>query len=163
MVRTYPKFDSWWEHHFTEVLMLECLVIGDSIASGVAQARRNCVEIAEVGIDSTKWSKKFSLDSRVSSPYKVVVISLGTNDWKIDNLSNNLADIRDKIKGEMVVWILPSWTIKPEQRKRVELVASRYGDRTLDISNKVGYDAVHPKDLSAYSEIADQAFRPRLK
>lgn len=142
--------------------MLDCLVIGDSIASGIAQARARCVAIAEVGIDSGKWSRKYANDSRVSRPYRVVVISLGTNDWKTDNLSKNLTDVRERVKADMVVWVLPSWTIKPEQRKKVELVASRYGDRTLDISTKVGYDAVHPKDQAAYSEIADRVFKPYL-
>jgi lysophospholipase L1-like esterase len=122
--------------------MLECLMMGDSIAVGIGQNRPECVTIAKVGITSDKWYKQYS--HRIDQPFKIVVISLGTNDWKTTYTAEYLYDIRKKVKANAVVWILPSLTLKPTQRAIVREIASEFKDKTMDISQFIGPDGIHP-------------------
>ncbi len=39
--------------------MIECLILGDSIAVGTAQARPECVAYATSGINTTQFNKKY--------------------------------------------------------------------------------------------------------
>lgn len=133
--------------------MLECLILGDSIASGIASHRPECMNISEIGISSEKWYKQFV--HKIDRPFKTVVISLGTNDWKTRTTAESLYDIRNKIKANLVIWILPSTTLKPTQRSIVKEIANEFNDKILDISTKVGYDGMHPTD-SGYKLIADE-------
>ena len=38
--------------------MIECLIVGDSIAVGVSQVRHECMSIAKSGINSSDWNKQ---------------------------------------------------------------------------------------------------------
>jgi lysophospholipase L1-like esterase len=131
--------------------MIECLILGDSIAVGIGQNRPDCTTIAKVGITSDKWYKNYS--HKITDAYKVVVISLGTNDWKTILTAEYLYDIRSKVKADMVVWILPSLTLKPTQRALVKEIANEFHDKTMDISQFTGPDGIHPTGRG-YNQIA---------
>ncbi len=133
--------------------MLECLIMGDSIAVGIGMNRPDCVTIAKVGITSDKWYKQYS--HRIDQPFKVVVISLGTNDGKVTYTAEYLYDIRKKVKANAVVWILPSLTLKPTQRAIVQEIASEFKDKTMDISTFIGPDGYHPTG-KGYQSIASR-------
>jgi hypothetical protein len=64
----------------------------------------------------------------------------------------SLREVRKKMKAKMVIWILPSYTLKPYQRKIINSIASEYGDKMIDITLYVGYDGYHPSD---YKPVAD--------
>jgi len=132
--------------------MLECLIMGDSIAVGIGMNRPDCAVVAKVGITSDKWYKQYS--HKINDPFKIVVISLGTNDWKTIYTAEYLYDIRKKVKANAVVWILPSLTLKPTQRAIVQEIASEFKDKTMDISTKIGPDGIHPTG-KGYREIAN--------
>jgi len=57
--------------------MLECLILGDSIAVGVAQFRPECVAYAKGGINSRQWVNSYITKNRSAN---TVIISLGSND-----------------------------------------------------------------------------------
>ena len=57
--------------------MLECLIVGDSIAVGVSQVRPECQSIAKSGINSRDWNNKHLHKLK---PARTLVISLGAND-----------------------------------------------------------------------------------
>jgi lysophospholipase L1-like esterase len=133
--------------------MLECLIIGDSIAVGIGMNRPDCAVIAKVGITSDKWYRDNI--SKIKDSFKIVVVSLGTNDWKNDLTSKRLYEIREKIKADMVVWILPSATLKPTQRVIVREIANEFHDKTMDISQFIGPDGIHPH-WKGYQTIAKQ-------
>ena len=59
--------------------MIECMIIGDSIAVGVALQRPECVTYSKSGWTSQRWVRDY-LDTAKSKPAEVVVISLGAND-----------------------------------------------------------------------------------
>jgi hypothetical protein len=121
--------------------MLECLILGDSIAVGVGMARPECMTVAEVGITS----EDFAFTYRGPPGAMRVIVSLGSND-KHDS-SEALAYLRQHINGH-VIWILPA---RRYQQAAVRKMAQRYGDRVVAIPS-VRRDGVHPAD---YRRLAD--------
>ena len=57
--------------------MLECLIVGDSIAVGVSQVRPECASIAKSGINSRDW---VTHNLGKLEPAKTLIISLGANE-----------------------------------------------------------------------------------
>ena len=133
--------------------MLECLVIGDSIGSGIASVMPQCIRMAEPAISSKGWFTKYgdrpALDMQA---YKFTVISLGTNDEHVPIAT--LKKIRDKLTTTRVMWILPSAEKRMKQRQMVFDLAISYGDIPIDISPYVGSDKIHPPTVSAYQNVA---------
>jgi len=130
--------------------MIDCLVMGDSIAVGTAHFRKECAVIAKSGINSTDWRKKH-LSSIPDA--KTTIISLGSNDW--DKLTaKNLQDIRNKIQGK-VFWILPSSTRKPRERQVVIDIANEFQDTVVDRPKEMSSDGIHPT-FNGYKELAEK-------
>lgn len=131
--------------------MLECLILGDSIAVGTAQVRPECVSYSKGGINSYQW-----LNANVGkSPYiaKTVIISLGSNDHKYVKTLSELRNIRELTKADRVYWILPA--IKPDIQEMVKKVAAENGDTVLPIT-RLQTDGIHPS-WAGYKELANQA------
>ena len=140
--------------------MLECLIIGDSIALGLAQAKTECVAIVRSGISTRKWYNQFNQNPAYSEKeYKVAVISLSTNDMVGGYTSEYLYNVRKDVKAQMVIWILPSWTLKPKQFQMVKEIANEFKDGILDITAHIGSDGIHPPNLNAYKDIAKKVFK----
>jgi len=134
--------------------MLECLILGDSIAVGLGQARPECVTIARSGITSERWVRGFGSNPYYKDDtYKVAIISLGTNDYK-NMTSEMLYLIRKDIKASKVIWLLPSYSLKPVQRLIIIEISNEFKDKVLDISEHVGRDGIHPPALEDYRQIA---------
>lgn len=129
--------------------MLDCLIIGDSIAVGVSQVRKECTSISKSGITSTNW-KKNHVNSIPSS--KNTIISLGANDWD-KKTSQNLLEIRKAITGK-VYWLLPSER-KPQERQAVIEIANEFKDVIIDRPKSISADGVHPT-YTGYKELAEK-------
>jgi lysophospholipase L1-like esterase len=129
--------------------MIECLIIGDSIAVGTAQARPECIAYAKGGWNTWQWNKEF-LKNDLSA--KTVIISLGSNDHKGVRTKAELQRIREKVGVKArVYWILPA--IKPDIQQIVNDMAKEYGDVVLPI-NRLQPDKIHPS-WAGYKEIAN--------
>jgi lysophospholipase L1-like esterase len=129
--------------------MIDCLIMGDSIAVGTAQVRQECVSYSKGGINSYQW-----LNSNVGkSPYlaKTVIISLGSNDHKYVKTLSELRNIRELTKADRVYWILPA--IKPDIQDIVRKVAAENGDVVLPIT-RLQKDGIHPS-WAGYKELAE--------
>ena len=136
--------------------MLDCLVMGDSIAVGIGQSRPDCFTVAKVGITSDKWFKQYN--PKLDGNFKVVVISLGTNDYH-GTTAEYLYKIRKNVKANLVVWVLPSEVLKPTQRVIIREIANEFHDKTIDIREHVGRDGIHPPSLIEYRKIGDKIRR----
>jgi lysophospholipase L1-like esterase len=130
--------------------MLECLILGDSIAVGTAQVRPECVSYSNGGINSYQWLNKNIQHTPLQA--KHVIISLGSNDHKYVNTESELRTIRQLTKANRVYWILPA--IKPDIQATVKKVAAEYGDIVLPIT-RLQKDGVHPS-WAGYKELANQ-------
>lgn len=131
--------------------MIECLIMGDSIAVGIAQMRPDCVVEAKVGINSEDYANGLYRHFEVVDAKKTI-ISLGSNDAGIDSYGPMLA-LREVIKGD-VVWILSS-----NNRESVFAalqIAKHYGDSVIDVGAfPMQIDRVHPTK-KGYGLIANE-------
>jgi len=132
--------------------MLECMILGDSIAVGIAQQKPECAVIARVGITSENWYKNFHTNPNTKKSYKIVVISLGSNDYK-NTTAEALYNIRKHINADMVFWISPSLTLKPIQRTVIKELANEFKDKVIESHPYISYDGIHPTP-SGYKQIA---------
>ncbi len=133
--------------------MLECLIIGDSIAVGVSHIRKECTAIAKSGINSRDWSQQHLQKLK---PTKTIIISLGANDYKGIDTETNIRKLREKVIAERVFWLLPSSKLKPAQVEIVKQVASEYGDIVIPRPERdISADGVHPTYVG-YKKLADK-------
>lgn len=124
--------------------MLECLIIGDSIAVGTHMARPECVAYAHGGWNSWQWNKDY-LDKASAEPSKTVIISLGANDHKGVKTEQELRKMRSAIKGQRVFWISPGKDRKPIPQDAIERIAKEYGDTILNRPEAhMSSDRIHP-------------------
>ena len=127
--------------------MIECLVLGDSIAVGVGSVSPQCQTIAKVGINS----KNFVVSRKHIPHANTTVISLGSNDGNAD-FSKYLKQLRAKVSGK-VIWILSNNNTKA--RKIALNIARQNGDSVVYLSSFATADGVHPK---SYRSIAKKIF-----
>ena len=124
--------------------MIDCLIIGDSIAVGTHMARPECVAYARGGWNSWQWNKDY-LSKASDQPAKTVIISLGANDHKGVKTEFELRKMREAIKGDRVFWIDPGQDRKPVPHDAIVRIAKEYGDTILSRpKNHMSADGVHP-------------------
>ena len=137
--------------------MLECLILGDSIAVGISTQRPECATIAKGGINSWSWVNKNITKNLYA---KTVIISLGSNDHKYVKTKRELETIRENVKADRVFWILPQGNLKASEvpieriQEYVNTVAKHYGDTVLPIQH-VSSDNIHPTSRG-YKTLANQ-------
>ena len=118
--------------------MLECLIVGDSIAKGIGQIRTECVTLAQSGINSQDWNDTYI---RKVKPAQTTIISLGSNDYRQLNTQIELVALRHSVKSDRVFWIVPA--NKPQKQEIVQKIARNYGDTFITIP-ELSPDGVHP-------------------
>ena len=134
--------------------MLECLILGDSLAVGVGQIRKECTTYATSGINSYNYVNKHVLFNSSNSHAKTVIISLGSNDSTNIKTVTELDTLRSLVNADRVYWIVPA--IKEDKRKAVRTVANKYNDFVIESANhQLSADRVHPTYLG-YKSIADK-------
>jgi hypothetical protein len=119
--------------------MVPCLVIGDSIAVGVARHRPECRCVAQVGISSSGYVQTLLTPLGGTT----IVISLGANDDVVSGHTfANLLKVRRAVQGGTVYWLLPG--IKETVRSAIRSVAAAFGDHVIDTKAEAGPDHLHP-------------------
>lgn len=128
--------------------MLDCLILGDSIAVGLAQFRPECGVHAKVGINSRNWVDKNITKDLVAN---TVVISLGSNDPKNMKTIKELFALRQVVGAKQVYWIVPA--VNVEAQEAVKIVADKFEDKILFIP-QLSKDKIHPT-TNGYKELAN--------
>jgi lysophospholipase L1-like esterase len=124
--------------------MLDCMIIGDSIAVGVSMARPECVSYSKGGWNSWQWNKDY-LPQAITKQSKTLIISLGANDHKGVKTEQELRKMRAAVKADRVFWISPGKERKPIPQDAIERIAQEYGDVVLDRPmGHMSSDGVHP-------------------
>jgi hypothetical protein len=136
--------------------MLECLILGDSIAVGTKMfAPKECVSYSKGGWNTWQWNRSYGGKNLTA---KNVVISLGTNDHAGVNTERELRKMRSKVKAERVVWIMPpcnSGFCKPTVNSIVKKLAREYGDVIVS-TPYVQPDKIHPS-WRGYKDLVNKA------
>ncbi len=140
--------------------MLECLILGDSIAQGIANVRTECVDYAHSGYNSKQVNRKYKA---VQLNANTIIISLGTNDHKYVDTYKELIQLRTRINAKQVIWILPA-AVNPKSgtdigivQASVESVASAHNDLILTIPKPMA-DKYHPNS-AGYKKLAQKTKR----
>ena len=135
--------------------MLDCLILGDSIAVGTHKFKTECVAYAKGGINSWQYKRDYVVPRQNDFGAEVVIISLGSNDHAGVKTYNELYYLRERTKAQRVYWILPN----PEKFKRqaddVKLIAESFGDFVIK-PTRYQEDNVHPS-WAGYKQIAEEA------
>ena len=129
--------------------MLDCIILGDSIAVGLGQARPDCTVAAVSGITSERYVQTFTSMAHT----RTAIISLGVNDGEGAATAANLSRLRGLISADLVYWLLTGGN--PRAREAVQTVAARFGDRLIDAEPLTGADHVHP-DRTGYARLATE-------
>ena len=136
--------------------MIDCLILGDSIAVGTHQFKQECTMIAKGGINSQQFNKQYVNNRKNDFGAEVVLISLGSNDHAGVKTYNELYKLRERVKAERVYWVLPNPEKFPRQEHDVNLIAISFGDFVIK-PTRYQADQVHPswegyKDISRKAE-----------
>jgi lysophospholipase L1-like esterase len=137
--------------------MLDCLIIGDSIAVGTAAVKTECVSYSVGGYNTWQWNKKFADKDLTASS---VIISLGTNDHDGVHTFKELSIMRARVSAQNVYWILPPCNdkfCKPNVNEWVKIIARSRGDTIIE-TKRLQKDGIHPS-WAGYKELADQTNR----
>ena len=118
--------------------MLDCLIVGDSIAKGIGQVRTECVTLAQSGINSRDWNNIYI---KKVKPARTTIISLGSNDYKSLNTEVELIALRTHVAADQVFWIVPA--VKSDKQDLVKKIAKQFGDTFISIP-ELAPDRVHP-------------------
>ena len=132
--------------------MLECLILGDSIAVGTKMVSpKYCVSYSHSGWNSQHWNNVYLHTKQLDA--NTIVISLGSNDTKNLNTEKELRRLRKEITAKRVIWIIPA--IKPAKQAIVKKIASENNDVTVTIRS-LSKDRIHPT-FTGYRQIVKDA------
>ena len=137
--------------------MLDCLILGDSIAVGTANVRQECVSYSHGGWNTWQWNKKYIDKDHSNLQAKTVIISLGTNDHSGVNTFKELMKMRQNVDAARVFWIMPPCNdkfCKPHVNEVVEIIARNFGDNIIS-TKRVQTDSIHPS-WAGYKELAEK-------
>lgn len=138
--------------------MLDCLILGDSIAVGTANVRQECVSYSTGGWNTWQWNRHYIVKEKKDLTAQNVIISLGTNDHKGVKTFDELMFMRRNVTAGRVYWILPPCNdkfCKPSVNEIVEIIAKNFGD-TIISTKRLQADAIHPS-WAGYKELAEQS------
>jgi lysophospholipase L1-like esterase len=135
--------------------MIECLLLGDSIAVGLYHYVAPCESLSKTGWNTYQWNRdylKYDLTART------VIISLGSNDHKYIKTQEELEKLRAKVTAQRVFWVLPKGNLPAgglpiaEVQRIIKMIAAIHGDTVIPITRSQG-DNIHPS-WAGYKEIA---------
>jgi lysophospholipase L1-like esterase len=127
--------------------MIDCLVLGDSIAVGLHQQMPQCESLSKGGWNTAQWNRDYLKHDLTA---QTVIISLGSNDHRHIKTQAELERLRGKVTAGRVFWILPA--IKPDIQEIVKKVAAQHGDTVVPIT-RLQPDGVHPS-WAGYKQLA---------
>ena len=136
--------------------MLECLIVGDSIAVGTKMFAPHCELQGKGGINSWQFNRMY----KGSFYADTLIISLGSNDHKGVKTYDELFEMRQRVGAKNVFWVspagnLPAGGVPIENIQNiVKELAAYYGDTVLPIRG-LQPDGIHPS-WSGYKDIVER-------
>ena len=135
--------------------MIDCMIIGDSIAVGTHVYRPECQLVGKGGINTWQFNNMFNVELLNA---KTVIISLGSNDHKYLKTNQELIKVRGRIHDDAkVYWILPAGNLKASEvdietvREMIRKIAKTKGDTVVEIKG-LSIDGIHPSGVG-YKQI----------
>ena len=126
--------------------MIDCMIIGDSIAVGTHMFYKECQLVGKGGINSWQWNQMYTVNQLTAD---TVVVSLGTNDHKYVKTEQELRKMRNRVQAKRVFWILPANNLPASEvsvlsiQNIVKSLALEYNDIIIEIKS-LQPDKIHP-------------------
>jgi lysophospholipase L1-like esterase len=136
--------------------VLECLIVGDSIAVGTKQFMPQCQLQGKGGINTWQFNRMY----KGSFYADTVIISLGSNDHKGVKTYDELFEMRQRVGAKNVFWVLPAGNLPAggvpidKIQSIVKKIAIYYGDTVLPIT-RLQADGIHPS-WAGYKDIVEK-------
>ena len=136
--------------------MLDCLIVGDSIAVGTKMFMPECQLQGKGGINTWQFNKMY----KGSFYADTVIISLGSNDHKGVKTYDELFEMRQRVGAANVFWVLPAGNLPAggvpigKIQGIVKEIAEYHGDTVLPIT-RLQADGIHPS-WAGYKDIAEK-------
>jgi lysophospholipase L1-like esterase len=136
--------------------MLDCLIVGDSIAVVTKMFAPHCELQGKGGINTWQFNRMY----KGSFYADTVIISLGSNDHKGVKTYDELFEMRQRVGAKNVFWVLPAGNLPaggvPIEKIQsiVKELAAYYGDTVLPIRG-LQPDGIHPS-WSGYKDIVER-------
>ena len=136
--------------------MLDCLIVGDSIAVGTKMFAPHCELQGKGGINTWQFNRMY----KGSFYAYTVIISLGSNDHKGVKTYDELFEMRQRVGAKNVFWVLPASNLPaggvPIEKIQtiVKELAAYYGDTVLPIRG-LQPDGIHPS-WAGYKDIVER-------
>jgi lysophospholipase L1-like esterase len=137
--------------------MIDCLLLGDSIAVGLYHYVAPCESLSKSGWNTYQWNRDYL---KYDLTAETVIISLGSNDHKYIKTQEELEKLREKITAKRVFWVLPKGNSPKgglsieEVQRIIKVIASLHGDIVIPIT-RVQSDGIHPS-WAGYKQIAKE-------
>ena len=137
--------------------MLDCLIVGDSIAVGTKMFMPECQLQGKGGINTWQFNKMYPGSFYADT----VIISLGSNDHKGVKTYDELFEMRQRVGAANVFWVLPAGNLPAggvsiqKIQGIVKEIAEANGDTVLPIT-RLQADGIHPS-WAGYKDIAEKA------
>jgi len=137
--------------------VLECLIVGDSIAVGTKMFMPQCQLEGKGGINTWQFNRMY----KGSFYADTVIISLGSNDHKGVRTYDELFEMRQRVGAKNVFWVLPAGNLPAggvpiaKIQSIVKEIAEANGDTVLPIT-RLQPDGIHPS-WAGYKDIAEKA------
>ena len=127
--------------------MIDCMIIGDSIAVGTHALRPECELVGKGGINTWQFNNTFNVELLNA---KTVIISLGSNDHRYLKTNQELIKVRGRVHVDAkVYWILPAGNLKASEvdienvQEMIRKLAKTMGDTVVEIKG-LSPDGIHP-------------------
>lgn len=135
--------------------MVPCLIIGDGIAVGLAQARPVCAAVARKGVTSAAF---VASDLSHLTPADTAVISLGGSDTPGMTTGADLQRVRQAITAQRVIWLIPN--VSPAVRLAMATLAAQWRDSLIDVRAPSTAPAQAPKATPSAAPMQNGAPAP---
>jgi len=129
-------------------MMLECILLGDTIAQGISPLRPECAIYGRNGINSYEFNNRY-LGRELYG--EAVIISLGSYDKTTTKTMSELLALRDNVGGRRIYWILPA--NNSEIQAMIRSIAGLYKDNIIVIP-EVSKNNITPTP-NAYKRLAE--------
>ena len=135
--------------------MIDCMIIGDSIAVGTHALRPECELVGKGGINTWQFNNTFNVELLNA---RTVIISLGSNDHRYLKTNQELIKVRGRVHYDAkVYWILPAGNAKASEvdietvQEMIRKLAKTMGDTVVEIKG-LSPDGIHPS-AAGYKQI----------
>lgn len=125
---------------------MACLIIGDSIAVGLAAAL-SASHPSFCDVRASEGARVRAIIEMIPARrYRWTIVSAGSNDQQSRVVAADLARLRRTLRTDRIIWVYPR---SAPEAWAIYWLAMQKGDRTVNLNRLPSSDGVHPNNYKA--------------